>query len=399
MSEGNRENRLKKTSAQNFGDELGRLRYRARQGQGMTQGEVSTLAKTSVVSIRNWESGRYRPSMQNLQTLLEIYLTEGAFTAGKEEAEIRVTWEKAEIAGLRAALDEEWLARLLAHEQVPSEVDPAGEQLQVPQEKASLSLEMAMGSGSAGVQASRETYNELVSNVQASDMFVRLDSASALLLDPGREHMLRRVYNSWIKGVLKESLYNMAPLSLKLREETALVALSAGRESSKLHTLTDIQQVYDDADGKLLILGASGSGKSTLLLDLTSKLLLRAQSDIAHPIPAVFNLSSWSRERRSLAEWLVEELFERYQIPRKIGRQWIKDDRLLLLLDGLDEGPAELLSERVMAINLYSREHSRVPIVVCTRRSDYLGQSERLQLHNAVVVQPLSSEQIDEYLH
>lgn len=398
MSEGKR---LQKTPAQSFGDELGRLRYRARENQGMTQGEVGSRIGLSVVTIRNWESGRYRPSMLNLQALLEVYLVEGAFTPGKEALEIRDVWEKAEMAGLRAAIDEEWLTHLLSSNltALPMASSPAKpatslEEVRLSQNALAPGLETGLFETPEVVEAHTE-------DAQASEIFIRLEHASGLLLDQDRQHLLRRVYHSWIKGVLRESLYDLPPLLLKLREEPGSLAFLGRQESNRSASasLSDIQNVYDDADGKLLILGASGSGKSTLLLELASKLLLRAQYDSAHLIPVVFNLSSWSALNHSLTEWLVTELFERYQIPRKLGERWIRDDRLLLLLDGLDEGPAERIPQRITAINLYSRAHRRVPIVVCARRSDYLNQPERLQLHNAVVVQPLTADQIDEYLY
>lgn len=56
-----------------------------------------------------------------------------------------------------------------------------------------------------------------------------------------------------------------------------------------------------------------------------------------HPIPVVFNLSSWAQRRQPLTAWLIEELEAKYQIPRKISPGWINTDQILPLLDGLDE--------------------------------------------------------------
>jgi DNA-binding TFAR19-related protein (PDSD5 family) len=49
----------------------------------------------------------------------------------------------------------------------------------------------------------------------------------------------------------------------------------------------------------------------------------------------------------------------------------------------------------IQAINRYREEHLRV---VCSRSSDYLEQSARLRLRTAVMVQPLTEEQIEQYL-
>ncbi len=63
-------------------------------------------------------------------------------------------------------------------------------------------------------------------------------------------------------------------------------------------------EVYDKAHGELLILGEPGAGKTTLLLELARDLLDRAEQEQAHLIPVVFNLSSWTRKRQPLANFL-----------------------------------------------------------------------------------------------
>ena len=54
----------------------------------------------------------------------------------------------------------------------------------------------------------------------------------------------------------------------------------------------------------------------------------------------------------------------------------------------------------IAAINVYHREHLH-PLVVCSRKAEYEAASasrERLALHSAVVIQPLTTEQVDTYL-
>jgi predicted NACHT family NTPase len=87
----------------------------------------------------------------------------------------------------------------------------------------------------------------------------------------------------------------------------------------------------------LLILGAPGAGKTTLLLMLARELLDRAERDAGHPIPVIFNLSSWAEKRLSLAAWMVDELNKQHDVPRAMAEVWIEDDQVLPLLDGLDE--------------------------------------------------------------
>ena len=217
--------------------------------------------------------------------------------------------------------------------------------------------------------------------------------------------MLERVRITWITGVLEHSLHDAALIALGLREETEvlanpwrLVVQEVDHPAQPLPAGTKITEVYDDADGALLILGEPGAGKTTLLLELARELLARAQADEHGPIPVVFNLSSWAQKRGPLTDWLVEELHIRYQVPRTLGQTWVDNDELLLLLDGLDEVVAAHRSACVKAINSYRQAHLLVPVVVCSRRADYLSQTQQLGLQRAVVVQPLTEQQIDEYL-
>ncbi|NJO50709.1 MAG: NACHT domain-containing protein [Leptolyngbyaceae cyanobacterium RM2_2_4] len=106
----------------------------------------------------------------------------------------------------------------------------------------------------------------------------------------------------------------------------------------------------------LLILGEPGAGKTTTLLELTRDLVKRAEQGVDHRIPIVFNLSSWTT-KQSIAEWLVDELSSKYQVPKQIGRQWVSNQELLLLLDGLDEVKLERRNECVVALNNFHQNY------------------------------------------
>src|SRR5437763_1632979 len=218
--------------------------------------------------------------------------------------------------------------------------------------------------------------------------------------------MLQRVQAIWIDGVLQPSLQGAAQIALGLEHKsTAIVSpfWHVLREFDTTGQLTSenvsIVQVYDHASGEVLLLGEPGSGKTTLLLELTRTLLERAVQDEAHPIPVVFPLSSWAiTKRQPLMTWLASELHTKYQLPLALATSWIEMDQVLPLLDGLDEVPSAQQAACVEAINTYRREHGLLPTVVCSRQTDYLALTTRLLLRTAVVVQPLTPEQIETYL-
>jgi len=135
-------------------------------------------------------------------------------------------------------------------------------------------------------------------------------------------------------------------------------------------------QVYDEADGELLILGEPGAGKTTLLLERACPLLERAEANEHHRIPVVFHLSSWAKKHLPPSRWLIEELWTKYQIPRKIGQSWVASDQLLPLLDGLDEVSEETRAGCVQAINAYYQkrvEQGSAPLVVWCRIKEYIS--------------------------
>jgi len=158
-------------------------------------------------------------------------------------------------------------------------------------------------------------------------------------------------------------------------------------------------EVYDRANGELLILGEPGSGKTILLLKLAHDLLERAFHDNDLPIPIVFNLSSWVT-KMPLVDWLVEEVHKNYQVMPEISRPWIDNDQVLPILDGLDEIDPAYREACAEAINAYRNDHGLVPTVVTSRMTEYeaLGKDHRLLLRRAVVIHPFTSEQIDAYL-
>jgi len=69
------------------------------------------------------------------------------------------------------------------------------------------------------------------------------------------------------------------------------------------------------------------------------------------------------------------------------------------LLDGFDEMEENARSACIIAINTYHHKYP-IPLVVCSRKKEYEDASfqQRLTLQDAVVVQPLTNEDVDTYL-
>lgn len=141
-----------------------------------------------------------------------------------------------------------------------------------------------------------------------------------------------KVRQFWVKGVLEQSVQHAALIKLELDNMPDMVDNPWG--SMPIETDQSIGEVFDKTGHSLLILGEPGAGKTILLLTLARELLDRCQKQAGMALPVVFNLSSWSHSTKTLSAWLADELSAKYMIPRKIGKKWIEDHRLLLLLDG-----------------------------------------------------------------
>jgi hypothetical protein len=208
-----------------------------------------------------------------------------------------------------------------------------------------------------------------------------------------RRAMIEKVWAIWITGVLQPSLPHDILLDLGLTERPAMLARTLDLFVQRPDLADQVQapgtrlvDVFDRLGRALLILGAPGAGKTTLLLTLARDLLQRAAQDPEQPMPVVFPLSSWAGRQRPLADWLVDALSEQYDVPRKLGQAWVESDQILPLLDGLDEVAPEHRAACVEAVNTFRQDHGLLPLVVCSRMTDYEAIGARLRLQGAIVV-------------
>jgi len=85
-------------------------------------------------------------------------------------------------------------------------------------------------------------------------------------------------------------------------------------------------------------------------------------------------------------------------LPKKDGKSWLVERRILPLLDGLDEVKVENRAACVEKINQLLANYGLQGLVVCSRIKDYTDLNVRLAFYRAIYLQPLTPEQIDEYL-
>lgn len=216
--------------------------------------------------------------------------------------------------------------------------------------------------------------------------------------------MLRRVRSVWLQGVLEESLHGGQIIDLGFAHRPAALGNSgvpswqqAPEYDLLLPVGTKIEDVFAAAGRVLLVLGEPGAGKTTMLLQLVSHLMVAAEADETCPMPAVFSLAAYTNGR-GLTQWLVEQLANNYEVPRKLGERWIETGQFISLLDGLDEVDPAHRPACAAAINEFRARHPDVALLVTARNRDYQALATRLHMDKAIILQPLTPEQIDTYL-
>jgi transcriptional regulator with XRE-family HTH domain/DNA polymerase III delta prime subunit len=333
---------------------------RAREERGWTQSEAAHALGCSLEAVQSWERGRRsRPGPRWRARLCEVY------QRSPEELGLQPTPS-------------------LKTEQRPLQESHALLPATAPEHKDSS----ATSRGPVAFTLNRE---------QAA-RFQQIG-------DKKRRRMLMNMWNMCIDGKLRGFLDHAAfiPLDLMvLSEEPNQSSRLEVREIMRLaHDLpagTSITQVYDRADGELLILGEPGAGKSVLLLELARELLMRAEQNERYPMPVVFNLASWTAQQTSLDEWLVAELQTTYRMPEKVGQALVETDQLVVLLDGLDETSEESRPTCLKAIQAYQQKHPLVSLVLCCRTEKYYAQATHITFQQTICVKPLTRDQIDFYL-
>jgi transcriptional regulator with XRE-family HTH domain len=381
-----------KTSYRELDYESGKTMQTLRNKMGLTQAAQAKHLGISARTVREWEGGGSYPTTKHLKALVTLAIQYQVFPKGSEVREIHALWETTH---QKWRLDEDWLSQLLLElpaPQVQSHLPPPHEEASVPTNRSQDVKPPPSGLEIDGADA-------------ASPQAPAQQGHTATKPSQNRARMLRRLGHAYSE-LMSQSLQGAAWLELGLTHKPDAVQNAANLllrmqrgTGQDLPADTSIVEVYDAAEHELLILGEPGAGKSTLLLDLAQKLVVRAEQDETHPLPVILPLSTFAVKRLKFEDWIAEQMAEIYDVPRTVVAQWVREDAILPLLDGLDEMEEALRPACIEWINAYHHS-SLLPLVASSRKAEYevAALHTRLTLQSAVVVQPLTHTQVESYL-
>ena len=140
-------------------------------------------------------------------------------------------------------------------------------------------------------------------------------------------------------------------------------------------TMRELRTHLYQASGRLLMLSLPGGGKSTQFYVLANALIrvLLDSDNMANmaPAPVILDLSTCPANEKPLENWLEEGLVRVYNVYRPVAADWVKQGRILPLLDTLDSLSLAKRGTCVDKINAYLVRHQSWPLVVCCREVEY----------------------------
>ncbi|MET9732069.1 hypothetical protein ABZZ79_15870 [Streptomyces sp. NPDC006458] len=155
---------------------------------------------------------------------------------------------------------------------------------------------------------------------------------------------------------------------------------------------------------RLVILGDPGAGKSALAMLLVKELL--RDPEPGEPVPVLLDLAPWNPRREPLLDWMARRIHEDYPALRNhetygrdAARKLVAEGRVLPVLDGLDELPAELRPGALAAVNHAIAVHG--PLILTSRQSEYHRMVTDMDVVTAaavVVAEPVAPADVADYL-
>jgi len=233
------------------------------------------------------------------------------------------------------------------------------------------------------------------------------DNLTTATSDPCSEY-LHALYED-IVDYLRQTVFSeivlfsgFAPGAVSRRTPRALPAAFSARagvtsRSDREQSFASFHQAFHHFGGRVLLLGDPGAGKTTTLMAFARDMVAARLDNPELPLPVIAPIATW-RDEPALLDWLVKQA---PQLNADALRQSIDQGHTLLLLDGMDE--IEGRGDRDQSANDRRRAFlDRLPrsgqVVVSSRRYEYENLGEQAPLTGAIILKPLTDDQVEQYL-
>lgn len=218
-----------------------------------------------------------------------------------------------------------------------------------------------------------------------------------------RKRLLKILKSEYARRLQDSQINQTRSLELHFQDRRDLVGRARPLTFGNLEIPVSgsIADIYNqiEIDGKLLIVGQPGSGKTTELLKFATLMTDHAEGLEDAPIPVLLELSTWQDDGTTLEQWVARRLKRLYNIDHTIALEWLHNEKLILLLDGLNEVGFSNQARCIERLNQFLQTSAYPHCVVCCRLEEYeTGPQKLTELNGAIYLQPLSDEQIQAYL-
>lgn len=190
-----------------------------------------------------------------------------------------------------------------------------------------------------------------------------------------------------------EILIPLEAETVKQKSPTADTDREAEQTQQKVERLPVLEGLRKYALGEqrqhLLLAGRPGSGKSTTL-----KRLLLETAEAALEQPEVIPVYVQLKGDRPIIDLIIAEFRRaKVRVTSEQVNEWLFNDQLLLLLDGVNEIPSK---ERRDELNAFREDNSTTPMIFTTRD---LAVGGELGIQKRLEMRPLSELQMQEFVN
>ncbi|MFJ8079389.1 NACHT domain-containing protein [Streptomyces sp. NPDC096205] len=228
-------------------------------------------------------------------------------------------------------------------------------------------------------------------------------------LDQAAEALAAMVRRQWTEEAAAQGLLDPHPLAVRWRsgqteagDHVRMVGRTLSGRSDDIRAFAAAYRALPRR--RLVVLGDPGAGKTALAILLVTELLRYPEP--GEPVPVLLDLAPWNPRREPLLDWIARRIHEDYPAlrndetyGRSAARKLVAEGRVLPVLDGLDELPAELRPRALTALNHAIAVHG--PLILTSRRSEYhrlVADADVVTAAAVVVAAPVEAADVADYL-